>query len=260
MQEKAKLPVALVTGASRGIGLCISNKLANDGFLVAMLGRDETTLRDAVGQLTAAGLSAYAVLCDVRDPKMIELAMDTVVKRHGPISVLVNNAGRSGGARTCEMDIEMWRDIVDTNLNSCFYVTRSVLRDGRLQRPGAILNIASTGGKQGVIYAAAYSASKHGVVGFTKSLALELAKDNITVNAVCPGFVETTLAEKVRRGYAEAWGVTPAEAKTRIVQRIPLGRYIEPEEVASLVGFLASSSARGITGQAYNVCGGLGNY
>jgi ketoreductase len=125
---------------------------------------------------------------------------------------------------------------------------------------GRIISIASTGGKQGVVHAAPYSASKHGVVGFTKALGLELAKTGITVNAVCPGFVETPMAEQVREHYAAIWGVDEAEAHARITTRVPIGRYVEPAEVAAMVEYLIGPGAAAVTAQALNVCGGLGNY
>jgi ketoreductase len=125
---------------------------------------------------------------------------------------------------------------------------------------GRIINIASTGGKQGVIHASPYSASKHGVVGFTKALGLELAKSGITVNAVCPGFVETPFAGKAREHYAAIWGVDEEEARNRIVARVPIGRYVEPHEVAAMVVYLVGPAAAAVTAQALNVCGGLGNY
>jgi ketoreductase len=125
---------------------------------------------------------------------------------------------------------------------------------------GRIINIASTGGKQGVIYGAPYSASKHGVVGLTKALGLELAKTGVTVNAVCPGYVETPMAQRVRKGYADFWQTTEEAVLEKFEAKIPLGRYATPEEVAAFVGYLATDAGAPITAQALNVCGGLGNY
>jgi ketoreductase len=196
----------------------------------------------------------------VKEASSVSAAVAGVAGAWGQIDVLVNNAGRGGGGITASMDDSLWHDIIETNLNGVYFTTKAVLNEGHMAEGGRIINVASTGGKQGVVYAAAYSASKHGVVGFTKSLALELAPRGITVNAVCPGFVETDLAVRARQGYARIWDVTPDEAKVRIEQRVPIGRYIEPDEVADMVAYLASPSARGITGQTVNVCGGLGNY
>lgn len=188
--------------------------------------------------------------------------MTAAVERFGPIGVLVNNAGRSGGGATAQITDDLWLDVVDTNLNSVFRVTREALTSGgMLERGrGRIINIASTGGKQGVMFGAPYSASKHGVVGLTKALGLELAKSGITVNAVCPGYVETPMARRVREGYARFWETTEDDVLARFQAKIPLGRYSTPEEVAGLVAYLASERADAITAQAMNVCGGLGNY
>jgi len=128
------------------------------------------------------------------------------------------------------------------------------------QNWGRIINMASTGGKQGVQLAAAYTASKHGVVGFSKSLGLELAKTGVTVNAICPGFVETDLAKTARDNYARIWHVDSEEVLRRFEARIPIGRYVRPDEIAPMAVMLASDNSAAITAQAINVCGGLGNY
>ncbi|MFE0427448.1 SDR family oxidoreductase, partial [Streptomyces sp. NPDC058953] len=153
-------------------------------------------------------------------------------------------------------------DVLATNLTSVFRMSREVLTTGGMGdgRPGRIVNIASTGGKQGVLLGAPYSASKHAVVGFSKSLGLELAKTGITVNAVCPGYVETPMARSVREGYAGHWEVSVDEVLKRFEAKIPLGRYTTADEVAALVGYLVTPAAASITAQALNVCGGLGNY
>jgi ketoreductase len=178
------------------------------------------------------------------------------------IDVLVNGAGISGGGLTADVTDSLWQNVINTNLNGQFYVTRDALRLDLIPAGGRIVNIASTGGKQGVLHGAPYSASKHGMVGFTKALGLELArnKSGITVNAVCPGFVETEMAQRVRDHYAHIWGTSEQETRRRIEDRVPIGRYIEPAEVAAMVSYLVSPQAAGVTAQALNVCGGLGNY
>jgi ketoreductase len=215
-----------------------------------------------VKTLRAEGHEAEGAPCDVRSVDDVRAFVQSSVDRYGPLDVLVNNAGRSGGGVTAQIADELWTDVIDTNLNSVFRVTREVLATGgMLERPwGRIVNIASTGGKQGVVLGAPYSASKHGVIGFTKALGLELAKTGITVNAVCPGYVETPMAQRVRHGYAEAWSTTEDDVLDRFNAKIPLGRYSTPEEVAGLVSYLVSSAADPVTAQAINVCGGLGNY
>jgi ketoreductase len=254
--------VALVTGGTRGIGLAVTRTLAERGhpvFLCARSGEDVVT---TVKQLRESGLEVDGAECDVRSREQVDQLVGSCLTRFGSVDILVNNAGRSGGGVTADIADELWYDVIDTNLNSVFLVTRAVLTTGGLRGRdwGRIVNIASTGGKQGVVLGAPYSASKHGVIGFTKALGLELAKTGITVNAVCPGYVETPMAQRVREGYAAAWDITPQDVLQRFQAKIPLGRYSAPEEVAGLVGYLTTAAAAPITAQAINVCGGLGNY
>lgn len=152
--------------------------------------------------------------------------------------------------------------MLNANLNSVFLMTKRVLTLGGMLEleSGRVINIASTGGKQGVVLGAPYSASKHGVVGFTKALGLELAKTGITVNAVCPGYVETPMAQRVREHYAQIWHETDEDVLRKFNAKIPLGRYSTPDEVAAMVEYLVGEDAAPVTAQALNVCGGLGNY
>ena len=182
---------AVVTGASRGIGKAIAKQLIADGMNCVLVARDQAKLNDAVGELQTSGQVVLGMTCDVAQPAQVEDLFAAVKDRLGGIDVLVNCAGRSGGGITKDITDELWLDVIHTNLNSVFFVTRTALRSQAVRKGGSIINIASTGGKQGVIHGAPYSASKHGVVGFTKALGLELARDHtdITVNAVCPGFV-----------------------------------------------------------------------
>jgi ketoreductase len=252
----------LITGGTSGIGLEIALTLAGNGMSVYICGRDESRLSAAISLLKDSGVSVHGGTCDVSSPDQVQELVLSAVEAIGPIDILINNAGRSGGGVTKDISDDQWRDVIDTNLNSVFYVTKEVLNNGGLLQRGwgRIVNIASTGGKQGVLHGAPYSAAKHGVVGFTKSLGLELARTGVTVNAVCPGFVETPMAEGVRSSYARLWDVSPAEAKARVAERVPLGRYIETPEVAAMVEYLVSTSADAVTAQALNVCGGLGTY
>lgn len=261
MAERSE-QVALVTGATSGIGLEIARTLAADGMRVFLCARTPESVATTVKELGARGHEVDGYRCDVRSPAEIGELVRRVLDRFGTIDVLVNNAGRPGGGHLPDISDELWCDVVDTNLTSVFRMTKEVLvAGGMLERGrGRIISIASTGGKQGVIHASPYSASKHGVVGFTKALGLELARTRITVNAVCPGFVETPMAERVREHYADIWGVDEDETKSRIEARVPIGRYVEPHEVAAMVQYLLSPGAAAVTAQALNVCGGLGNY
>ncbi|MFI1797427.1 3-oxoacyl-ACP reductase FabG [Streptomyces sp. NPDC020379] len=260
--SETERPVALVTGATSGIGKEIARRLARRGARVHICARGKGEIDKVTGELREAGSEADGAVCDVSRPEQVKEYVRTAVDCFGPVGILVNNAGRSGGGATAEITDELWFDVIGTNLNSVFLMTREVLTTGGMLAAGRgrIVNIASTGGKQGVVHAAPYSASKHGVVGFTKALGLELARTGITVNAVCPGFVETPMARRVREHYADIWGVSEREAYDRITHRVPLGRYVEPREVAAMVEYLVGDDAAAVTAQALNVCGGLGNY
>lgn len=253
---------ALVTGGSSGIGLAIARNLAEQGLRVFICSRHADDIAAVVDKLRGEGLDVDGAACDVRLAEDVRALVAAAVARFGPIGVLVNCAGRTGGGVSAQIPDDVWEDVIQTNLTGVFRVTREVLTAGLMTRQpaGRIINIASTGGKQGVVLGAPYSASKHGVVGLTKALGLELAKTGITVNAVCPGYVETPMAERVRAGYAGAWGITEAEVMERFEAKIPLGRYSTAEEVAGLTAYLVSPMAASITAQALNVCGGLGNY
>ncbi|MFJ1800396.1 SDR family NAD(P)-dependent oxidoreductase [Streptomyces sp. NPDC088180] len=254
--------VALVTGATSGIGLATTRLLAGQGHRVFVCARTEDDVSRTVKELRDEGLEVDGRAADVGSKDDIRDLVRAAVGRFGPIDILVNNAGRSGGGVTADITDELWFDVINTNLNSVFLVTREVLTAGGMRdKPrGRIINIASTAGKQGVVLGAPYSASKHGVVGFTKALGNELAPTGITVNAVCPGYVETPMAQRVRQGYAAAYEVGEEQILEKFTAKIPLGRYSTAEEVAGLVGYLTSDTAAPITAQALNVCGGLGNF
>jgi ketoreductase len=252
--------VAVVTGGSRGIGAAIATLLAERGAAVVVSARDADRLAAAVKDLEALGAAVAGVAGDVSRREDAERVVEAARERFGRLDLLVNNAGITRDGLLVRMKDEDWDRVMDVNLRGAFLMTRAVTKALVRQKSGGrIINIASTAGKQGVLLGAPYSASKHGVVGFTKALGKELAPAGITVNAVCPGYVETPLAERVRQGYAAAWDTTEQYVQEQFEAKIPLGRYTTPEEVAALVGYLTTEHAASITAQALNVCGGLGN-
>src|SRR6185437_6330792 len=253
---------AIVTGATSGIGLAVAELLAREGHRVFICARNADQLALTVKELRAMDLDVDGTACDVRSPAQVREFVAAAVEHFGTVDILVNNVGRSGGGATAERADELSLELINPNLNSVFFMTRDVLSVGGMRGKGwgRIVNIASTAGKQGVVLGAPYSASKHGVVGFTKALGNELAKTGITVNAVCPGYVETPMAQRVRQGYASAWETTEADVLQRFQAKIPLGRYSTPEEVAGMVGYLVNDAAGAVLAQAINVCGGLGNF
>ncbi|MFI6896651.1 SDR family NAD(P)-dependent oxidoreductase [Streptomyces sp. NPDC050256] len=251
---------ALVTGGTSGIGLATVHELASRGLKVFLCARDGDRVATTVEKLRSEGFDVAGTACDVRSEDDILRTVEEA-GAFGEVGILVNNAGRSGGGVTAQIADDLWQEVLATNLTSVFRMTKAVLNAGLQERSrGRIINIASTAGKQGVVYGAPYSASKHGVVGFTKALGLELAGTGVTVNAVCPGYVETPMAQHIRAGYAEHWQITEDDVLARFSGKIPLGRYSTAEEVAGLVGYLTTATADAITAQAINVCGGLGNF
>ncbi|HEU5473631.1 MAG TPA: SDR family NAD(P)-dependent oxidoreductase [Actinophytocola sp.] len=254
--------VALISGGTSGIGLAIAKRLGAAGYRVFVGARDALRVKETVAELGELGIVAGGRACDVRNEEEIASLVTASVAEFGPVTTLVNNAGIPGGGVTSGLSTELWDNVVNTNLRSVFLMSRYALTAGEMTKHKAaqIINIASTGGKQGVVLGAPYSASKHGVVGFTKALGLELAGSGITVNAVCPGYVETPMAQHVRENYARIWGVSTEDVLAKFEAKIPLGRYSTPEEVAGFVEYLTTPLAASITAQAINVCGGLGNY
>ncbi|WP_329192692.1 MULTISPECIES: SDR family NAD(P)-dependent oxidoreductase [unclassified Streptomyces] len=255
--------LALVTGATSGIGLAVARDLGARGHRVFICARTETDVKQTVEDLRADGMEVEGAAADVRNRAEVKgLVAAAVATFDRPVRILVNNAGRSGGGATADLTDELWEEVIDTNLNSVFLVTREALTNGGLAAAGRgrIVNIASTAGKQGVLLGAPYSASKHAVVGLTKALGKELAPLGITVNAVCPGYVETPMAARVRAGYARVWDTTEQYVQQQFEAQIPLGRFSTPEEVAGLVSYLTTDLAASITAQALNVCGGLGRF
>ncbi|HSF57649.1 MAG TPA: SDR family NAD(P)-dependent oxidoreductase [Candidatus Binatia bacterium] len=247
---------ALVTGGGTGIGKAIGLQLAKNRANVAIASRNRSHLARAAADFKALGLSILTLPMDVRRKDDIEQAIAKIVAQWGAIHILVNNAGISGLSLIDDPDDTKWFNIVDTNLNGMYLVTKEVLKHMPDHDGGRVINISSVLGKFGVPGYAAYCTTKHGMIGFTRALALEVVGRGITVNTVCPGWVDTEMATQGIKETARFQGITPEQFRAQAVAGVPIKRFLEADEVAELVCYLASDQAKGITGQAINICGG----
>jgi 3-hydroxybutyrate dehydrogenase len=249
--------VALVTGGGRGIGRAIARALAGRGATVAVTARTTAELDEVVRSIGAAGGRALAIAADLTAADAPLHIIDQTVKGLGPVDILVNNAGIGSSADprpVAEYDDTFWELTLALNLTAPYRLCKVVLPAMRRKRWGRIINIASINSKTGSLHGAAYTASKHGLWGLTKTLALELATEGITVNAICPGPVHTVMNDKRIEYDARRRGVPFGEVERSMT---PIGGRLEPEDVAPMAVYLASDEARMVTGQAYNVDGGM---
>ncbi|MGZ3585265.1 MAG: SDR family NAD(P)-dependent oxidoreductase [Ktedonobacterales bacterium] len=252
---------AVVTGATKGIGRSIALALAEAGADVAVSARTEADLGALKMEIEAKGRRALAIQCDVTDADRVEHGLaGGVLHAWSGVDILVNNAGNAGSAKFANHPDELWHRMLAINLTSVYYVTKAFVPAMIEQRSGRIITIASIAGKVGAKYIAAYTASKHGAVGLTRALAAELNAYNITVNAICPGYVNTPMTDASVANMVARTGMSAEEARQTLERMSPQQRLIEPEEVASVAVFLALDSSKGITGQAINVDGGEVNY
>ena len=238
--------VALVTGAGRGIGRAIAQKLAQEGAEVVCLSRTKSNAEDTAKQIENAGGQARAVTVDVSDSEAVNEAIKAVVSETGRMDILVNNAGITRDGLLMRMSDQDWDDVMNTNVKGAVNLTRSLSRQFIKQRSGRIINISSVIGLVGNVGQSNYAASKAALIGFTKSVARELAPRKVTVNAVAPGFIETDMTAAISE-----------DIRNEVRRRIPLNQFGEAEDIANAVVFLAGPGACYITGQVLTVDGGM---
>ncbi|MBL8793680.1 MAG: SDR family oxidoreductase [Planctomycetia bacterium] len=249
--------IALVTGGGRGIGRAIALDLAAAGARVAVSARSAGELDEVVGRIRAQGGQATAIVADLSDRQAVRQVIPQVTEAVGPLDILVNNAGigsSSNPKAVLHFDDDFWELTLWLNLTVPYLLSKAALPAMLAKKWGRIINVSSINGKVPSLHGAAYAASKHGLLGLTKTLALEVARDGITVNAICPGPVHTVMSDKRMDYDAQRRSMSLEELEAAVT---PMGRRLEPEEVSPLAVYLASDEAKMVTGQGWNVCGGV---
>ena len=247
---------ALVTGGGRGIGRAIALDLAAAGANVVLAARTRTEIDAVAREALAAGVKAVALQADVADPASVRALFKDARAALGDLDILVNGAGVAPTAPLVKTTDEQWRQAIEVNLSGAFYCLREALPSMTARGWGRVVNVASIAGKTGTPYIAAYAASKHGLLGLTKVAALEVAARGVTVNAVCPGYVDTPMTDESVRRIVEKTGVAAADVRRRLEESSPQKRLYTAAEVSALVLFLCGENAAGINGQALSVDGG----
>lgn len=254
--DKASKRVAFVTGAGRGIGRAIALALADKGHALVVGARSRDQIESLAKEIQSMQGAVLPVLLDVTQESSITKAVSIAQKEFGQIDILINNAGTAKSAPILKTELSLWNELIELNLTGTFLCTKAVL-GGMMERGwGRVVNIASVAGKVGAPYISAYTASKHGVIGLTRALAAELAEKGVTVNAICPGYVNTPLTDKNIQNIVDRTGRSAKDTRSFLEGLSPQKRMIEPEEVAALALYLCSEEASGINGQAINLDGG----
>jgi NAD(P)-dependent dehydrogenase (short-subunit alcohol dehydrogenase family) len=242
---------AFITGGGTGIGLAAARVLAEQGVRLTLAARNFERVEEA-----ASTLDANAVSVDVSNESSVEAAIDAARSRFGGIDILINNAGITPSAPLHKTSLAMWNEVLAINLTGAFLCTRAALPDMIERKWGRVVNVASIAGLMGDMYISAYCASKHGMIGMTRALAKEVARHGITANAVCPGYVETDIVTRAAENIAAKTKLNEDEARASLYAGNPQGRLIQPEEVASMIGWLCSDGAAATNGAALPISGG----
>lgn len=247
---------SVVTGGGKGIGRAIALALAKEGCSVAVSGRTVAPLQRVATEIQKLGGESLDVPCDISDAASVAALFQKVQQHWGKLDILVNNAGQGHSELLSRMPLEAWNHTLTVDLTGTFLCSQEALRLMLPRKSGRIINIASVASKIGLRYGGAYSAAKHGVLGLTRAMALETATSGITVNALCPGWVETEMADSAIQTICAKTKVTPEHAREYLAAESPQKRILEPEEIAFATIWLACDESKGITGQAINICGG----
>lgn len=238
--------VAVVTGSTQGIGLAIAKRLAKEGVIVVVTSRNIDKVNEAVDEIKSEGGEAFGLKCNVTNREEVKALAEKVMDKYGRIDILVNNAGITKDSSFKKMTDEQWDEVLDSDLKSVFIVTQELSKYMELNKYGRIINLSSVVGLSGNFGQANYSAAKAGIIGFTKTLSMELGKKGITVNAIAPGFIETAMTHEI-----------PENIRPEIIASIPVGRTGEPEDIAAATAFLASEEAGFISGVTLSVNGAM---
>ena len=257
MGKRLENNVAIITGASRGIGLSIAQAFASEGASLCLLARNKATLDELVPGLNIESSKVMTYALDVTNRDACFEAVANAEKYFGKVDTLVNNAGIYRAKPFLDQTPRDYQDMLDVNLFGVLNLTQACLPNMQSRKKGSIINIASTAGKWGSRNQSGYNVSKHAVVGLTRCVSLEASAYKVTVNAICPGFVETDMLDELRAQASSSAGTTLEDFEKAALARVPLGRMMRPEEIASLAVFLASKDAEGMTGQSIHMDGGM---